>query len=218
VHRQKLNLICNEILLTMNVIERKSLAQIEVLSEEVEDLAGRKSRFWRYLDGTHKRWEDDGGDDAVAGVDDGGEGQDEGQAVTEESPAQPAAQAGGDLVDEAPGGVLEILEVRGEYGSMDLHTMWVQKKPSVLRASAAAAIKPAHEEGIKPSRRILSSQGVFIIDCASEIFVYRYCRSLPSPPPAGRSTLTLVFCVRALVCACACNGAVDASRRLTRDR
>ena len=190
--------MCNEILLMMNVIERKSLAQIEVLSGgEGEGPAVRRRRrslFWRYLDGSHKRAAPEafpqstisggnGGQEANPAGDQGQEKEEDGEEEAE-LPAKPELKEEeeeeeknqvrhlpevDDLADEALGGILEILEVRGEYGSMDLHTMWAQKKPA-----AASTTTIGHEEGLKPSRRILSSQGVFIIDCTSEIYVYRY--------------------------------------------
>jgi hypothetical protein len=247
--RQWLNLVCNEILLMMNVIERKSLAQIEVLSGgegEGPAVRRKKSLFWRYLDGSHKRTAAAASPQSVTSGGNGGQknnaagNQGQEKEEEEEVPAKTElkeekeeeeeeeknqvrhlTEVDDDLADEALGGILEILEVRGEYGSMDLHTMWVQKKPSVLRAASTTTL--GHEEGLKPSRKILSSQGVFIIDCTSEIYVYRYYIHHRSPCPS-RSALSpwphivCRVCVVCVVCVLCFVWKVGASRRLTRDK
>lgn len=177
----------------INVLERKSLAQIEVLSQG-HTVALRHSQFWQLLyqaqralenDSTLCETEDKRHDEEHKEpeqitneriqalfqelLEDGAkaEGKDLSQTPT-------ATLADGDRTEDqqdtesALGGIKEILEVRGDYGSMDLHTLWSQQDYSAALIGDIAAA-----ERYRPSKKLLSSTGVFIIDCVSEIFVYR---------------------------------------------
>lgn len=186
----------------MNVIERKSLARVEVLTQG-QTLLQRHSQFWQHLYQAQRGTASTPSEVGTASEESRrGEEQREPQQVTNERIQTLFQQLlddgakskshdghvgnggsttnGGDVNhsergeaeegDElALGGIKEILEVRGDYGSMDLHTLWAQGRRTLSQAAEVV-----EGESIKPSRKVFTSQGVYIIDCMSEIFVYWY--------------------------------------------
>jgi len=134
----------------INIIDRKSRAKIEVMNEENSQV-DPDNPFWEHL---NKR--------AQSGD------QDQQSDDLPSTSAEPTHSEQDLQKEEQLGGIAEILEVVGDSGTMDVRTVW--SKPKHVEALHTNGF----ETTMKPSKNVLSSKSVYIIDCISELFVYTY--------------------------------------------